>query len=446
MSWGFFLFVNWFNPGQAYAYYAILEQWPALLLAQNIVGCLAQAAGYVGFLLFVIRAPNNHTEPRWLLVERSLPYVFVASALLLIASYGDIFGYPTERLTRAGIILGFAFAACGLAILFMRKKSQTPADYQRLRWVLWGCLIGLPSYLIAELASETSIFDKLLGFEPSDAVIGLLYLINGVLCLFVFEAIRRQRVVSVWIPLRRVTILAFLLTIPVIFLHQQIEEIEHRLHLPGWAWLALAVIATFLISRLHEWSADFADGFFNRWLDKAEQKLGAAIRAARSPTEIERILADDVFHALGLTSAAAFRHKGSVLAREANGKGWDQYAVVLPSEEPALTPMAKGTPFKLKKPLIERLGLPSGLAEPVLAVPASNAARCFALSLYGPHQAGTDLDHHERAMLARIANDATGIYAELENAELREQVAALERELTAAKSPTATAAPKLMET
>ena len=35
MSWGFFLYVNWFNPGQVYAFYAILEQWPLALLIQE---------------------------------------------------------------------------------------------------------------------------------------------------------------------------------------------------------------------------------------------------------------------------------------------------------------------------------------------------------------------------------------------------------------------------
>ena len=48
MSWGFFLYVNWFNPGQAYAFYAILQQWPLLLLAQDFAGCFAQAVGLCG--------------------------------------------------------------------------------------------------------------------------------------------------------------------------------------------------------------------------------------------------------------------------------------------------------------------------------------------------------------------------------------------------------------
>ena len=70
MTWGFFLYVNWFNPGQSYAYYAILQQSPALLIAQDIAGCVAQAVGYAD--LFVIRVPNNKTESLWRPVERTL--------------------------------------------------------------------------------------------------------------------------------------------------------------------------------------------------------------------------------------------------------------------------------------------------------------------------------------------------------------------------------------
>ena len=62
-------------------------------------------------------------------------------------------------------------------------------------------------------------------------------------------------------------------------------------------------------------------------------------------------------------------------------------------------------------------------------MPALNPIRCFALSLYGPHLSGTDLDHNERAMLARLGRDAAAMYAELESSELRNKVATLEGEL-----------------
>ena len=74
--------------------------------------------------------------------------------------------------------------------------------------------------------------------------------------------------------------------------------------------------------------------------------------------------------------------------------------------------------------------LPEGLARPVLAVPAANPFRCFALTLYGPHAAGTDLDAYERAMLARLGENAAAAYAELETGDLKERVATLERELS----------------
>jgi hypothetical protein len=434
MSWGFFLYVNWFNPGQSYAFYAILQQWPALLLAQNLAGCVAQAAGFAGLLFFVIRVPNNKTEPNWRPVERALPFVALVFAVVLIASYGSLLGYPTEIVTRAGIIAGFAVAFCAVAILMVRKQSQAPEDYQRLRWVLWGCLIGLPSFLIAELASETTIFDAAWGFTPSDDIIGLLYLVNGILCLFVFEAVRRPRVVSVWIPLRRVTILAFILTVPSLLLHHQVNHIQEHLSLPGWAWLALAVVVSFFIAQLHDRAVDIVDRYFNKWLDKIELRLGEAIRGARNATEIDRVLADKAFHALKLASAASFRHRGSEFLRDGNGKGWENCARKLRPEEPLLAPLAKGAPFSVKEPHTEGLALPSGLSRPVLAVPAVTPARCLAISFYGAHASGTDLDHNERAMLARIAHDAAAMYAELESKELRQKVVSLERELRAVDS------------
>ena len=106
---------------------------------------------------------------------------------------------------------------------YERRRRQRLEDYQRLRWVIWGCLIGLPSFIIAELGSTTTIFNTRWGnFTPSEDILGLLYLVNGILCLFVFEAIRRERVVSVAIPLRRITILG----LPALLLHHEVEYMQ----------------------------------------------------------------------------------------------------------------------------------------------------------------------------------------------------------------------------
>jgi hypothetical protein len=430
MSWGFFLYVNWFNPGQEYAFYAILQQWPVALLIQDIASCFAEGAAYAGFLLFVIRVPNNTTEPRWQPLERALPAIAIIFSALLLASYASLFGHGSETITRAGILLGFAVDLGAIGILLARRDTQAPEDYQRMRWVLWGALIGLPTFLIAELASETTFFATANHFRPSEDVIGLLYLVNGILCLFVFEAIRRERVVSVAIPLRRVTLLGLTLSIPALLLHQEVEHLQSTLELPGWAWLALGAVAVFLITRLHERAVRFADRYFNRELDAAEKKLGAAIRSAKKAIEIDRLLADETSEALALASAASFRNRGNSYFRDENGKGWTNgSARTLKSDEPLLAPLDKGKPFAIGDDDGKDIAFPEGLARPILAVPAASPIRCFALSLYGPHVSGTDLDANERAMLGRIARDAAAVYAELESLELRRKVAKLEGEL-----------------
>ena len=437
MSWGFFLYVNWFNPGQVYAFYAILEQRPLLLLAQDVAAALAQAAGYAGLLLFVLRVPNNKTEPKWRPVERALPLVGLLLALALLASYGSAFGYPTETVTRTTILAGFIVDLAALSILLVRRRTQTPEDYQRVRWVIWGCLIGLPAFLIADFASMTTIFETRWGnFTPTEDIIGLLYLVNGVLCLFVFEAIRRPRVVSVSIPLRRVTILGLTLSLPVLLLHQEVERIQEGLQVPGWAWLAIGAVAIFLITRLHEGAVHLADRFFNRALDATELELGAAMLKAKKPAEIDRLLAQEPFQRLSLTSAASFRRDGQRFVRGESAKGWDgASAATLDADAALLRPMSAGAPFSV--PDVEGDGpdLPQGLARPVLGVPAVSPVRCFAVSLYGPHVSGTDLDANERAMLSRLAASAAAMYAELENSELRGTITRLERKLSKGKSP-----------
>lgn len=435
MSWGFFLYVNWFNPGQVHAFYAFLEPRPALFLAQDAAMILAQAAGYAGLLLFVLRVPNNETEARWRRFEHALPLVAVVFALALGAAYGSLFGYPAEAITRISILMGFLVAAGALAILLVRRKTQTPEDYQRVRWVIWGCLIGLPAFLIADLASTTTIFNTPWGnFTPSDDIIGLLYLVNGLLCLFVFEALRRTRVVNVMIPLRRVTILGLTLSIPILFLHHEVERIQEYLDLPGWAWIALGAAAVFLLTRLHEAAVHLADRYFNRAVEDAERKLWHAIRNAKKPVDIDRLLADETSAALNLASAAAFRREGPAFRRDGNGKGWGGgTATSIKPDLPMLAPVSKGKPFSLADENGDGIELPSGLARPVLAVPAVNPVRCFAVSLYGPHDSGMDLDRNERAMLARLGAQAAAMYAELENSALRDEVARLERKLRAAK-------------
>ena len=64
--------------------------------------------------------------------------------------------------------------------------------------MIWGALIGLPAYLLAEVMLETSLLDAfIVDGAALDELTGALDVVNGILCLFVLEAVRRSSVVSV---------------------------------------------------------------------------------------------------------------------------------------------------------------------------------------------------------------------------------------------------------
>src|SRR5215467_12060520 len=435
MTWGFFLYVIWFNPGQSAQYYALLQRYsPIALLTQNIAGAIAQGIGSAGFIWFALRAPNDETTSRWRPVELILPLIAVVLAGLLTLSYANLLGYPTEAITRAGVLSGIVVAACAFLILLARQKELPPQDYQRLRWVIWGCLIGLPALVFADAGTTTTLLNNLWpGYSPPEQLWGLLYLVNGVLCLLVSEAVRRPYVVKVSIPLRRVTILGLLLSLPVLFLHENIdhirEAISKNITLPAWAWIAIAAFIIFLISKIHDSAAHYLDWLFNRSVAKAGEQLGDAVLKANQYAEIEGQLVQGVRGTLGLASASIFREQDHIFQRTAADHTWDGAARILDPNDPLLKPAHALRPYDVDSAAATRNHLPSGLMRPILAVPLGNRLRCLALALYGPHVTGNALSHEERSMLAELADKAASAFMQLNDDQLRHRIATLECEL-----------------
>jgi hypothetical protein len=439
MTWGFFAYVIQFNPGQAFQFWAWLQFWPRAALAQNVIYQVMQAAAYTGLLLFALRAPLDQTDGRWRNVERALPAVAIVLLAIALAGMGTVFGYPAEAWARSTLFIGFAVSVAALAILLGRRRDLSPRDYQRIRWVIWGCLIGLPAYLLAQLSQETSVFDGVLGdgLAPEE-VAGALYLVNGVLCLFVVEAVRRQTVVNVWIPLRRATAFGLLLSVPVLFLHKQIETIDEYIHMPYWAWVAVASGLVYLIARAHEFATELANRLFDRDFIRAERHLATAAEAilhARSLAEVERLLVGEPMRSLNLASAALFREQDGVYRRRASA-GWDADAAdTLAADDPLLAQRFGRKPYPVDAAHAADLRLPHDVARPTLAVPIGNPRRCYAILLYGGHEAGTDLDSSERHLLGGLAHDAEIAYAQIESENLHKRVAILEGQLARAPAP-----------
>jgi hypothetical protein len=452
MTWGFFLYVIWFNPGQSAQYYALLQRYsPIALLTQHIVGAIAQGIGSVGFIWFALRAPNNEITSRWRPVELVLPLIAIMLAGLLTLSYANLLGYPTEAVTRAGALSGIVVAACALLILLARQNELPPQDYQRLRWVIWGCLIGLPALVFADAGTTTTLLNNLWpGYSPPEQLWGLLYLVNGVLCLLVSEAVRRPYVVKVSIPLRRVTILGLLLSLPVLFLHESIDHIREavskNLTLPAWAWITIAAAMVFLISKVHDSAAHYLDRLFNRSLAKAGERLGDAVLKGENYGEVEAQIIQGVRSALGLTSASIFREQDRTFRRTSADPSWDNAARILDPGDPILECARTHRPYDLDREAAARNRFPGGLMRPILAIPVGDRLRCLGLALYGPHASGNALSHDERSMLAELADKAASVFMKVSDGELRSRITALETELRIATTERVGTSPRSLNT
>ncbi len=426
MTWGFFAYTIYFNPGQAFQFYAWLQQWPAALLAQDVVSCPVQAAGYTGLLLFALRAPLDRIEGRWRAIERALPALFALFLAPSSASLGSLFGYPSELAMQGSVLLGFAVSVAAVAILVGRRKDLSPRNYQRIRWVIWGCMIGLPAYLFAEIVMETSLLSGLLPEGAQlEELAGAFYLVNGVLCLFVVEAVRRESVVNVAIPLRRATALGLLLSIPTLLLHRQMETIDHYFHMPEWAWLLVASGLVYVLARMHEYATELLDRLFDRSFIRAERHLRAvseAILHADTLEDIERRLVEEPAASLGLASSAVFREEDGAFRRSLS-VGWaPQDADLLASDDPLLEGRFHGKPYsvgKLSSEAERRETLPADVARPAVAAPAGTARRCYAVTFYSGHETGTALDWAERELLGELARNAEIAYAQVESEMMR---------------------------
>ncbi|HTU56434.1 MAG TPA: hypothetical protein VMF62_20910 [Acetobacteraceae bacterium] len=447
MTWGFFLYAIWFNPGQIYTYYAILEQWPLAVVVEEVAEALAASAGLAGLLAFALRFPDNALDPRWRRLDRALPRLALGLAALNLISFANAIGFPTETLTRAMILFTYAIDAAVLAILLLRRRTLHPLDEQRMRWVIAGAAIGLPAFILAELLQSSALFDTLWGGSPSQEAVGLLYLVNGVLGYFVSTAVRKRRVISFAIPLRHGTILMVLtlaLAVPIVYLHERLSYYQARLHLPEWIWpFVVAPIALLLLQRLHERAVELVDHVFNRGYHRARERLRHAAKAmlgAASPPEIDRMLVEECASALRLASAALFRRHGGdagalVLVRTAHAVGWGGAAPRELSPErdgPPLRSLAAGRPLRLSRGAWERPGLPADEAAPCLAVPvACYADRAVAVALFGAHVTGTDISADESEALQEIASRAAEAYVRVETDLLRREIDALRARLAA---------------
>ena len=440
MTWGFFVYVIQFNPGQAFQFWAWLQLWPRALLTQNVIFLVMQAAAYTGLLLFALRAPVDRAEGRWRMIERALPALAIVFLGVALASMATIFGYPAEIWARGMFFIGFAVSVAALAILIGRRRDLSPRDYQRIRWVIWGCLIGLPAYLLAQLSQETSLFGDVprrrSGAGRSSR-----------------RAFPRQRHP---VPVRRRSGAAAdggqrldpaspgdrlrpsaqrAGSLP-----PQADRGDRRVHPHARLGLGRGRFRSRLPDRARTRAGDRAHGPPVR--PQVHPRRASSGRGRRDHSERRQPRRDrappgeraDEYAAPGV---GGFVPRAGRPVRPKPQHGMERRPRRRADQQPS--PPRRAVRSKALHPDRRRPRLPAELPDdlerPVLVVPVGNARRCYALVLYGGHEVGTDLDCGERHVLGSLARDAEIAYAQVESDMLRRRVAELENALAKTLEP-----------
>jgi hypothetical protein len=456
MTWGFFLYAIWFNSGQDYAAYAFLQSWPPGVLIEQGFEAVIQGAAYAGLLTFAMRFPNEHLDAHWRPFDAALSWLAIAVAVLALAGGLNVFGYPTAFITNVFFFSIVPLDIAALAILLIRLRQLRPQDEERMRWAVAGCAIGLPAFLLAELCTSTALPYRLLGIVPSLTIIELLFLFHGVIAYFVGIAVRRRRVVSVAIPLRRGAILAaltFILGVPIVYLHGLLdaynESLGGRFSLPEWIWpLVIGPLSLLALTKLHERAVNMTERVFNRRYHRARASLHHAAQAAMKAKEladVDRLLAETPVAGLRLSSAAVFRSIDGVFRRMDPAAGWPEPGLRTLDRDHDRLPLdclSRGAPLPLPRGHWYRPGLPPDDEAPCLAVPVhGGATESIAIVLLGPHASGSDINHDERELLRGFASQAALAYDRVETETLRREVATLRAALAVAAPATASAVP-----
>lgn len=455
MTWGFFLYGIWFNPGQYFVFYAQLQRLPRVLLVQEVLQSAAQAVGYAGFIVFALRFPRNVVDARWQWVERALPALVAVLFTVQLMTFGTALGFHTESFARWSYGMGYAVDVAVLLILHSRQNAQSPEDRQRTRWVLWACRVGLLAFIFADSNMATSLWDPVVGrFCRSglavaqwtcddDGTLSMtallsLFMLSGSIPVAVFHAIHRHRVIDIRFALSRGATLLLSSVIIAGVLAAMERWIEEFLH-ESFASRVLATVLVIVVLKLvFEWiHALFnraCDRIFFRRLHVAEARLAQVageLGDAESFDVVDRKLVTEPARCLGLASAAVFRRDDrGRFSQQIDPVGWTGgRQEALPLRESALDTLAhERRPVRLAGPEIGDEAR-SRTSQPAIAIPIVAAEGLVAIALYGPHSTGSDITAEERTVLESLQAPAAYAYNRIEVVALQRRVAELSRKV-----------------
>jgi hypothetical protein len=452
MTMGFFLYAMWFNPGQYFAFYAWLQQYPAWFLAQEALQAIAQGAGYAGFLIFALRFPHNRTEHELRGLEPLALGLGATLAILQLASFASAFGIATdytEWITRCAIFGGYTVSLSTILVVLYRLPRLPPLEHQRMRWVLWGCLVGIPAFIFADSNEATSFWAEYVwnlsiwhGWMPNEPVLESGYLLCGILAICIWTAVRHPRVLNITPQL-----IAFGVTAVLFILGYRLEDdfrdsftkILNLIGVPDRAQFLASMLPLALLSYGTHKTTLATDHVFNRRFHRAStqlEALGKNVRQANGIGDIDAALVNGPCDGLNLASAATFRKVDGRLQLTFRSQRWNASLSELNPDilQRVMEKVSRGD-TKVVRVAADDDDEFADVAAPAVAVPVVFADELHAVALYGAHVNGADIDHLEVGLLEDFAARIALAYEKYSKRTIQEELQALRQQLAEISKP-----------
>lgn len=322
-----------------------------------------------------------------------------------------------------------------IAILVAAYVSGRRGHRQRIAWVVAGIAsailfqVFVPALVPEDLASTARLVNM------------IAYMLNIVsplaVCLAVVYAMTQYRVIDVRFALNRALVYT-VTTSAIVALLTLVEWSASRLfegsHVAVYASIAAALLVGFTFNAFHKRIDDFVDLlFFRRERHSAERlkQLAASLQYADDEGTIGEFVVEEPSRLLDLASAAVFVVADSGDFRLGGNVGWDGHTSATIDRTDSLIPQLRAAtaPLWLRDVGWHPDGLPSGAAEPLLALPIKARADLFGIVFYGGHSNGATLNVDERALLATLVSNAASAFDHIEATHARAELQRLEVEV-----------------
>jgi hypothetical protein len=398
----------------------------------DVLVALIYAMQPAAIMIFASRFPSDRPTGVARLVDRLALPAGVAIAGLYLYAYLEVrysHAAPVHLFSLYDLSVVFPGLAALLALISTYVTTRGAAR-SRLVPVIGSFALLILADVLEQLVGQhttnnTVSFTLALLFSLSPALIAAT----------VAYGIIRHRVMDISFIISR-TLVYTILTLGAVSLFALIEYVFGRvLEHQGVATILNILAAVGLgisFNLLHGHLDDWIDRFLFKQRHLAEQRLGAVARAlphASTAAAIEAALVDEPVAALGLSSAAVFRHeKGGYRRVRAHAWTDDEAAELDADDALALrlrADLVAMDPSDLRWP---RSDLPGGDRQVIYAVPIIVGHHLEAIALYGGHGTGEDLDPDERSTLRKLAAAASAGYDHIAAVELRTRLRDAESE------------------